>query len=206
MANEARCPNGHVFSMSVFQTCPYCGLPAASFTAQQMPQQPVQPMQPRVPMAPADPRQSAQQYFSQQLRQPAASYYTSSYASSQPAPQAEEIRRTAGWLVGIEGPSKGKAYTVRENKNYIGRSANNDIVLAEDHTVSREKHAVIIYVPKQRIFIAQPGDSRELFYVNDDVVLENLPLKSGDLIEIGRSKLRFLPLCGSEFGWDDVTE
>ena len=201
MANEVRCPNGHIFSMSVFQTCPYCGLPAASFNAQQMPQQTVRPMPSRVPMAPAAPQPPVQAYYPQPV-QPSPAYYT---APQPPVPEAD-TRKVAGWLIGIDGPSKGKAYTIRENKNYVGRSASNDIMLADDHSVSREKHAVIVYVPKQRIFIAQPGESRELFYVNDDVVLDNLPLKDGDLLEIGRSKLRFLPLCGSEFGWDDVTE
>ena len=72
-------------------------------------------------------------------------------------------------------------------------------------SVSREKHAVITYVPKQKFFLAQPGESRELFYVNDKVVLENVNLNAKDILEIGRSKFMFVPLCGEKFSWDDYS-
>ena len=71
-------------------------------------------------------------------------------------------------------------------------------------SVSRRRHAVIIYEPRGKVFIAQPGDSRELFYLNDEVVLSNVQLKPYDVLSIGETKLLFLPLCGREFSWDAV--
>ena len=118
----------------------------------------------------------------------------------------EEIKQpTVGWLVCIGGASKGKSYPIRENRNFIGRSPSMDIVIQGDNAVSREKHGIITYVPKQRLFIAQPGESRELFYVNDKVVLDNMELKPYDKLEIGKSLFLFVPLCGTKFSWDDYS-
>ena len=57
-----------------------------------------------------------------------------------------------------------------------------------------------------RTFIAQPGDSRELMYVNDDVVLDNIPLKPFDTISVGKVDLRLVPFCTKEFAWEDLAE
>lgn len=111
---------------------------------------------------------------------------------------------TVGWLIGISAPYLGECFELRTGKNFIGRGQDMDIVLASDTTVSRYRHAVVLYEPKARIFLAQPGDSRELFYINDKVVLNNQPLEAYDKLTIGETKLMFFPLCSSEFSWDDV--
>lgn len=107
-----------------------------------------------------------------------------------------------GWLVCIDGNSKGKSFELKAGKNFIGRSSQMDIVLNEDSSVSRERHAVVIYEPKSRKFIAQPGESRELFYLNDVVVLENNEIKLGDELLVGKTILKFVPFCGSDFSWE----
>lgn len=109
-----------------------------------------------------------------------------------------------GWLVCMEGDHYGESFPLKAGRNFIGRSANQDVVLAGDMSVSRERHAIVIYEPKARCFIAQPGDSRELFYLNDDVVLSNELLRSYDVLSIGNEKLLFVALCGPEFAWEDT--
>ena len=79
-----------------------------------------------------------------------------------------------------------------------------DVALTGDNSVSRERHAIVIYEPKARIFIAQPGDSRELFYLNDEVVLNNEKLKNYDVLTVGNLKLMLVACCGEHFSWDDV--
>lgn len=111
---------------------------------------------------------------------------------------------TVGWLIGLSGPYLGECFELRTGKNFIGRGQDMDVVLAADNTVSRYRHAVVLYEPKARIFLAQPGESRELFYINDNVVLNNQPLEAYDRLTIGDTKLMFFPLCSSEFSWDDV--
>ncbi len=114
--------------------------------------------------------------------------------------------KVVGWLVAVDGPSRGDSFTLKTGKNFIGRKYENDIVLEGDDSVSRHKHAIIIYEPKKRLFIAEQGESSSLFYVNDDVVLSPVELKNRDLIAIGNWKLIFVPFCDEAFGWDDVGE
>ena len=108
-----------------------------------------------------------------------------------------------GWLVCIDGNAKGKGYELKTGKNFIGRSSAMDVLLEGDNSVSRERHAIITFEPKGRRFIAQPGESRELFYLNEDVVLENMELKYGDVVQIGKTQLKFVPFCGPDFSWEN---
>ena len=75
-----------------------------------------------------------------------------------------------------------------------------------ENSVSRDRHAVIIYEPRERMFIAQPGDSRELFYINDDVVLDNVVLKPYDVISLGKVDMMIIPCCTKEFAWEDLAK
>lgn len=108
-----------------------------------------------------------------------------------------------GYLIAIEGAYFGEGFKLKTGRNFIGRSPEMDIQLSFDLSVSRRKHAIIIYEPKTRLFIAQPGESRELFYLNDEVVLNNVTMKAYDILTIGETKLLLLPLCGEKFTWDD---
>lgn len=108
-----------------------------------------------------------------------------------------------GWLVCVEGSMLGKAFELKNGKNFIGRSREMDIVLEGDMNVSRGRHAIVTYEPRGRVFIAQPGESRELFYMNDQVVLTNMEMHDRDVLLIGKTKLMFVPFCGPEFSWDD---
>jgi len=108
-----------------------------------------------------------------------------------------------GWLVCIKGEYYGECFKLKAGRNFIGRSGSMDVKLGNDHSVSRDKHAIILYEPKRREFMAQAGESRELFYRNDEVVLTAEKLKSRDMLIIGNTKLMFIPCCGPDFSWDD---
>ena len=79
-----------------------------------------------------------------------------------------------------------------------------DVILEGDANVSRDRHAIVTYEPRGKTFFAQPGESRELFYVNDQVVVMNVTLNHGDQISVGKTQLMFVPLCGPDFSWDDL--
>lgn len=113
------------------------------------------------------------------------------------------IDPVVGWLVCIEGADFGSSFIIKSGRNFVGRSGDMDIVLHGDSSISRVKHAIILYEPKRREFIAQAGESRELFYVNEEVVLNSIRLKQHDILMIGNTKLMFFPCCGENFGWDD---
>lgn len=108
-----------------------------------------------------------------------------------------------GWLVCIRGKHFGESFNIAAGKNSIGRSANNHIVLWKDNSVSREKHAMVIYEPKKRNFYVQPGDSSGLTYLNDEYITESKRLASGDIVELGDCQFIFIPLCGEKFTWED---
>ena len=107
-----------------------------------------------------------------------------------------------GWLVCVEGPSFGTAYNLYYGKNFIGRARNMDVCLESDKSVSRTRHAVVVYEPKQRLFYVQPGESHELFYCNEEVVLSSIRLMDRAVILIGKTKLIFVPFCNATFGWE----
>ncbi len=111
-----------------------------------------------------------------------------------------------GWLVGVNGETFGECFALTSGKNFIGRSNDMDVVLLKDNKVSRNKHAILIYEPKSRMFIAQPGESKELFYLNDEVVLNNQQMKKNDVLLIGDTKLMLIPCCDEQFCWEDIMD
>ena len=76
-----------------------------------------------------------------------------------------------------------------------------DICLMGDNTVSRSSHAVVVYDPRGNVYLAQPGESKELLYINDKLVLNTVELKPMDILSLGDTKLMFVPLCGEAFHW-----
>lgn len=117
---------------------------------------------------------------------------------------SQERRLTVGWLVCIKGKDFGIGFAVKDGINYIGCSAEMDIALHKDNREVKEKHAVIYYVPKQKKFIAEPGKTRDLFYLNGEVVLNPVEIKKQDVLTIGNTSLMFVPFCGEDFNWEDA--
>lgn len=116
------------------------------------------------------------------------------------APAGEPV---VGWVVCIKGGNIGQSFNVYAGKNSIGRGSSNRVNINMDKSVSREKHSLIIYDPKNRDFYIQPGDSSGLTYVNGDLVLQPTKLEKKAEIEVGNTKLLLIPLCGEDFTWED---
>lgn len=126
--------------------------------------------------------------------------------SAQPGSQADTHERVTGWLVAISGPGKGKARPIFEGKNSVGRDSDQRIPLDfNDAEISRHEHFFVTYEPKKREFLINDGVKTNLVYLKGDVVLGGAKkLAAGDEIEVGKTKLRFVPLCGPDFSWDDT--
>lgn len=206
MPNTVQCPNGHYFDLSRFQFCPFCGAPAVR---QQQPEQTAY----NQPPMPPQPEQVT--YNQPPMPQPEqVAYNQPPMPPMPPMPPAPPVppvvggekntAPTVGWLVGLEGPCAGKSYSLREQRNFIGRSPAMDIVLSEDDQTAEDRHAIITYVPKSRKFYAQPGASRQLYEVNGEAVIDTKVLSADDRLTIGASVFRFVPLCGEAFGWNTV--
>ena len=117
------------------------------------------------------------------------------YGPVLPRPKAEQAQRaTVGCLVAVSGPHCGESFALYERYNYIGRESG-DIVLAKDRCVSRVKNAWIMYSYTRNRFKIGAGESVNIVYVNQEELTadSSVVLEPYDLIEIGQSKLRFIP-------------
>lgn len=115
-----------------------------------------------------------------------------------------ETEPVVGWLVAIEGAHQGMDFKLKTGRNFIGRSTDMDVALTGDASISRDRHAIILYEPKGNVFLVQPGDAKELFYLNEKVVLAAVEINAYDVLSLGNSKLLFIPCCSDKFNWDSV--
>jgi diguanylate cyclase (GGDEF)-like protein len=91
-------------------------------------------------------------------------------------------------IVQIHGPELGKKYSLQETEFSIGREEGNNAVVDLDN-VSR-RHARIIR--RQGRMFVEDLNSTNGTYLNDQEVLQETPLRSGDLIKVGGSIFKFL--------------
>ena len=192
--NLQKCENGHFYDADKFQTCPHC--------------QQIGDDQKTIGMGTVDDRIKSVT--------PPASVQSPGYSGgTTPSDDQKTIgifshaisgnkgtQPVVGWLVGVQGDCLGQSFQLREGKNFIGRADNMDVVIRGDLAVARNRHACVIFEPRAGVFYAQPGESHELFYLNDNVVLNSEILKSHDMITLGETSLIFIPLCGPDFSWD----
>lgn len=118
----------------------------------------------------------------------------------------EHVDPVTGWLVCIEGSQYGKDYRIHNGKNFIGRGDNMNIQILGDNSISRVNHAAIVYDKKNKSTYLLPGDSTGLSYVNKEAVYSPVELTPYAVIELGRSKFLFIPLCGEHFEWENQEE
>lgn len=205
-----RCEHGHFYNGDKYQQCPRCvskGIRSAEPVTAAM----VKPAAAAAPPAMEEPMTMPLQAGS---KEPVTvPLQAAAGKAAQPKNDDEKtvsfyqsktgIEPVAGWLVCVAGDDFGRSFTIKSGRNFIGRAQSMDIVIHGDSSISREKHAVILYEPKRREFIAQAGESRELFYLNDEVVLNPARLKAHDVLTVGNTSLMFFPCCSEDFSWDD---
>ncbi len=197
-----KCPNGHYYDSSRFgNNCPHCGMSgAASIGADQttvplnIPDAPQPANEVTEPLTVSQPANVTVPIVSDDDRTLPVTADMLDGMVEKPAP-------VVGWLVCTDGVNKGTDYRLHQGRNFIGRSPEMDVCILGDNTVSRSSHAIVVYDPRSNVYLAQPGSSKELFYVNDKLVLNPVELKTMDLLNIGDTKLMFVPLCGEQFHW-----
>jgi len=133
--------------------------------------------------------------------------------SSVPTPVSEPVKEEqnplepillSGWLAITSEAGRGQSFTLTFGMNTIGRSEDNHISIQNgDSSISREKHALIIYDYTNNIFFIKHGDGQFLSYVNGEVLLDTRQLKANDRIKVGSTELIFIPLCSDNFNWEE---
>ncbi len=113
-----------------------------------------------------------------------------------------------GWLVCVDGPSKGYSFNLYYGFNTIGYSRNNQIrlledttMVLEDTTVAGKVHCSVVYEDRKNCFYLVPEEGRET-YLNDQRLTEASELKNEDRIHIGKTQFVFIAFCGGERKWD----
>jgi hypothetical protein len=176
-----RCENGHYFDPAKHTTCPSCGVQNINF----------EPTKKKDDLGLADTQAS-----------PSPLRAGGDGKTVSLIHKRAGIDPVVGWLVCVEGADRGRDYRIRSEKNFIGRAESMDVAIRGDDTVSRENHAVVSFNPKAKQFKLHPGESRGLVYLNGEEVDQPSLLKAGDHIEVGQTKLLFVPLCGDTFTWE----
>lgn len=112
------------------------------------------------------------------------------------------VQPVTGWLVCMTGEERGQDYRLHVGKNFIGRSMSMDVVLADDKTISREKHCAVIYEPKRNLFYLS-AEGGNLVYLNDTLAETSKQLNEGDKITVGETTLLFIPFCRGKRRWEE---
>lgn len=118
------------------------------------------------------------------------------------AAQARDARFPVGWIVVADGPGYGESFTLKAGMSAIGRGEDQAVALDfGDTAISRSNHAAIVFDPETAQFFLGHGGKSNIVRLNGQPVISNESLKSGDMIRLGETTLRFVALCGSEFSW-----
>ena len=199
-----RCSQGHYYDSEKHSSCPACGIPDLDIGKTKI----------RDPHLPGGDAGNHESSFDDSMDKTRRGGIAGNEGPTPPKPNPADEARTiglvrkktgidpvVGWLVCIEGPDKGRDFRIRSEKNFIGRSPAMDICIQNDPAVSRENHGIVSFNPRKNVFKLHPGDSHGLIYLNDEDVDTPTVLESHDLIEMGETKLMFIPLCGEKFQW-----
>ena len=112
------------------------------------------------------------------------------------------------WLVIVGGPGLGAYRPIYEGNNTIGRGAGQRIPIDfGDDAISSEEQAFIRYDSSERSFLFVPNLAKtNIVSVNDKRPTGAVELAAMDLITMGRTQLVFVPFCGPEFDWSEISE
>lgn len=197
---DKRCENGHFIDES-WDLCPYCPVESGEQEIPVVrPSRAVAPVEPPrsvvapPPPAPAVPRRDAPPVQAPPMERTVA-VQKIEVAGSQPK------RYVVGWLVGLNGTTRGESFPVRMGRNILGRDRRSDIVVNDDQASAH--HADLVFRPEERRFILMDHNSTNGTYVNDVEIEPRRDLASKDIIRIGSHSFLFMPLCQDGFYWDD---
>jgi hypothetical protein len=113
-----------------------------------------------------------------------------------------------GWVVVVGGPGLGAFRPIYEGNNTLGRAKAQRIPIDfGDESISSEEQAYIRYDSVDRSFLFVPNLAKtNIVSVNNKKPTGAVPLQAMDVITVGRTQLAFVPFCGEEFDWSELTD
>jgi len=194
---DKRCDNGH-FIDEAWDICPYCPQEASEPEVAV-----VRPTRAPESAAAAAVRQSpstrAGAAPALQVQSPPPQERT--VAASRFEQGSSQKRYVVGWLIGLNGTSRGESYPVRMGRNVMGRDRRSDVIIIDDQASSH--HADLVFRPEERRFILMDHNSTNGTYVNETEIEPRRDLVDKDIIRIGSHRFLFMSLCHDGFHWDD---
>ncbi|MCK0095859.1 FHA domain-containing protein [Yoonia sp. F2084L] len=126
------------------------------------------------------------------------------FSDAPAAVPAKNVKFPVGWIVVAEGPGRGESFSLLAGMSQIGRGEDQAIQLDfGDNSISRTNHAAIVFDADTKEFLLGHGGKSNIVRLNDKPLISNEQLKTGDLIRIGETVLRFVALCNQTFSWTD---
>ena len=204
------CGNGHVYDSDQYASCPYCNGANSVINFDGGGVQPAVRSEPgktmapsaymnKVSPAPTEPQKTVAPDWMQKKKKESGDNPNKTVAVFK---KKFNIEPVVGWLACISGPEKGKSYQLWAKINTIGRSDSMDVCIREDPTISKENHARLAYDPKHNGFQIIPGQSVNNIYLNDEPLYIPMKISAFDTVELGDTKLIFVPLCCDKFQWE----
>ena len=212
---DKRCDNGH-FIDEAWDICPYCPQDASEPEIPVVRPRMVEAPRPAPPpppqrQPPTAPMSSVADAGEASLPPRRATAPGPVAAPEPPHPVMERTvaaaqinmqkRYVVGWLVGLNGSTRGESFAVRMGRNIIGRDRRSDIVVNDDQASSH--HADLVFRPEEKRYILMDHNSTNGTYVNDAEIEPRRDLSARDIIRIGSHRFVFAPLCEDGFHWDD---
>ena len=183
-----QCSAGHFYDAERYSDCPYCGTGDSKVSTHPH----VLEAESKLDVtAPADDR-----------TQPIIGGSGLEDGVTEALDVVKTVRPVVGWLVCVEGPSYGHSYEIHKENNYLGRAAHMDICIPEDVSISRDSPMVITYDAASRSFFAGFMGGRSIVRLNGRPLLSTTEPKQGDVIELGKTKLMFVPFSSDTFDWN----
>jgi len=212
---DKRCENGHFIDES-WDLCPYCPaesgeqeIPVVRPTrtprvegATEVPAQ-REPLRPVTAATPAPRREAVQTERPpmERTQSPPIDRTVAIPKIGDAGAAGQGKRYVVGWLIGLNGSTRGESYPVRMGRNVLGRDRRSDILVNDDQASSH--HADLVFRPEERRFIIMDHNSTNGTYVNEEEIEPRRDLMGRDVIRIGLQKFLFLPLIQDGFYWDD---
>ena len=206
-----KCANGHFYDGDTYQSCPFCSAPAPASSNETIPLDYAPAAVESVTVAMTteafdaggqgmnDVPKVSEPVRSSVLSDDSKTISLNSYFPEGVADKS--VEPVVGWLVCTEGKLYGRDFRLKSGRNFIGRDSSMDVCLAGEMTVSRDRHAILVYEPRGNQFLAMPGETKELVYLNGKVVLIPTEMKKNDQIQIGEVTLMLIPFCDDVFTW-----
>ena len=200
-----KCSNNHYYNENTNEFCPHCPVPPILIEAQ-------------LPIIESTSElRSAQEYVPETpVFRPAAPAAVPIASEGSELPTTDDQKTVAvwdapsgtepvvGWIICVKGSYFGQSFVLKTGNNSVGRSMDMDIPLAQENTISRNRHCTITFEPEKQEFFIQPGESTGLIYLNGEVVMTVTRLIERDAVRIGNCEFVFYPLCGDKFNWKNV--